>query len=141
MNYRPTIITERLNILKDLKGVKTYAEIAIATFVSATSISNWIKGKSEPSPFNIIKLACYFDTTYEYITGQTDEINAPILPKSAELIGVTQFIDFNIHSITEIDKLPTKKLINCYITSEFDRFIYSTDNKIRFQLPNYFKED
>lgn len=136
MQQNPTIINKRINELKEKKGVNI-SDIAKGVYVSRTTVSSWLKGKSEPNVFNIIKLACYFDTHYDYITGESNEINPLELPKSAKLIAFMEMVSGKFYSVDCVEMAPNDKLIACYITSKFDRFLYATYGKVRFQLPNY----
>ena len=136
MNCGPTIVTERINELTKMKW-RIDAEIAKGIGVNVKTVKNWLSGKSEANPQNTIKLACYFDTHYDYIIGESDEINPPKLPKSAKLIAFMEMVSGKFYSADCIEMAPTNKLIACYITSNFDKFLYATYGKVRFQLPNY----
>lgn len=35
-----------------------------------------------PNPINLVRLACYFDTSVDYLLGKTDEIEPEIISKS-----------------------------------------------------------
>lgn len=138
MNCGPTIITKRINKLKDDKGC-TAKEIAFNIFVNVKTVQNWLKGKSEPTPQNIIKLAHYFDTHYDYIAGNSNRVEADKLPKSFKFVAFMEMATNKFYSADCISKAPTNKFFSCYITSNFNEFVYVTDNKIRFHLPNYYK--
>jgi len=40
--------------------------------VSSSVIYKWISGKSEPSTTSLIRLACYFECSVDYLIGRTD---------------------------------------------------------------------
>lgn len=136
MNYGPTIVTERIRLLMDINNTNV-SEVADAISVNVKTVRSWVNGKSEPNVLNMIKLACYFETHYDYITGKTVEIDPSDLPKSAKFIAVMDMVNGNFYSADCIYCAPSDKLVECYITSKFDRFLYVTNGKIRFQLPNY----
>lgn len=82
MNCGPTIVTERINKLMKLNKIESATSIADELHIDPSTVQKWVKGKSEPNPYNMLKLACYFDTTYEYIQGMSDDIEPMDIPKS-----------------------------------------------------------
>ncbi|CAK1234314.1 DNA-binding transcriptional regulator [Fructobacillus fructosus] len=64
-----------MNRIKELrkKQHKTLREVAEAVGTSNQNISNWERGKSEPKLSTWRKLMEYFDVSFEYLVGWTDE--------------------------------------------------------------------
>lgn len=50
----------------------TNAKVAKAIGVDKSLISYWVKGKSQPTADNIIKLCEYFNVSADYLLGRTD---------------------------------------------------------------------
>ena len=79
---------ERLNELISEYGINQ-KQLAEATGLTATSIGNYLCGKSEPSIKSLIALADYFKCSIDYLLGKTSEyteINFSKCPSVAERI-------------------------------------------------------
>lgn len=66
-------LTDLLYKLMDERGV-TAKEVSMATGISTGNLSNWKKGRSEPSYKALAKLAAFFDVPIEYFNGASAEI-------------------------------------------------------------------
>jgi transcriptional regulator with XRE-family HTH domain len=63
-------------LLRDEKGVKD-KNVADAIGVSRSTFSDWKSGRSVPKTAKMLKIAKYFDVSYPYLMGLTDQRHLP----------------------------------------------------------------
>ena len=95
-SFKDTVPTSnRLVVLMDLYRIGTFSELAKAIDVSPTTVSRWYYGDAIPSFENLLKLACYFDTTVDCILGKTDDSSSPVAPNNHIKSYDTDIIDYS----------------------------------------------
>lgn len=66
--------SERLEVLIKEKGM-TAKQLTQILKIGATSVSDWKRGKSTPSPDILIAISQLFDVSIDYLLGRTDNPN------------------------------------------------------------------
>lgn len=79
---RPNPISTALDRLMKLRNIHTFSTIAEEICVSPRTVSAWCYGDSIPNFINLVKLACYFDTSVDYLLGVSDIVEPENIPKS-----------------------------------------------------------
>ena len=69
--FDPQAFAERLKELRLEKGIGQN-KLAADLCLSNASISYWENGKQEPTASAVVKLACYFDVSTDYLLGVSD---------------------------------------------------------------------
>lgn len=70
-----TIFAERLKTLRERRGLMQKS-VAAELNIGNTTLSNYEKNVSSPSPDILVAIADYFDTSTDYLLGRTDNPSA-----------------------------------------------------------------
>ncbi len=70
---RPQTFQERLVLLKEEKGLKSFYELAEKVHIHKSNISQWLLKNYIPEIENLEILADYFGVTLDYLLGRTDD--------------------------------------------------------------------
>ena len=71
-------IINELRIEKNL----TQAQLANVLGITQDSISLWERGKRFPDTTYVVKLADFFQVSADYLLGRSDDLGAPVAPRS-----------------------------------------------------------
>lgn len=74
------VIDKILELAKQ-KGV-TANKVAVECKFTATAMSDWKKGKSQPSVNALMKIADYFDVSIDFLVGRTEQPYLVVAPNT-----------------------------------------------------------
>ena len=81
-----------MNIVRELrkkKGIQQ-KELALELGISSAAVSNWEKGKSDPSGERLDKLAEYFCVDKDFILGYGQKNPTYFIPQNPKIAGVSE---------------------------------------------------
>lgn len=70
--------------LKELREERelTQKELAQSIGVAQSNVSRWEKDEMEPSAEIVVKLADFFQVSADYLLGRSDDLGAPVAPRT-----------------------------------------------------------
>ena len=78
--------------------------VAITLGVSAPSVANWERGKTNPTHENLVRLAELFGVSVDYLLGLSDEPNAPAPEVARPLTDDEQILLDRYRALSDEDK-------------------------------------
>ena len=105
-----------MNIVRELrikKGIQQ-KELALELGVSSAAVSNWEKGKSDPSGERLQKLAEIFAVDESVILGYGQESQGPFVPIDPKTAGVSeteQIVQYVLKNLKN-EKTPEIKIVS-----------------------------
>ena len=97
-----------MNIVRELrikKGVQQ-KELALELGISSAAVSNWEKGKSDPSGERLKKLAEYFGVDEGFILGYGMETPNLFVPENPKISGKSETEQIIEHVLTQLGQIP-----------------------------------
>lgn len=97
-----------MNIVRELrtkKGIQQ-KELALELGISSAAVSNWEKGKSDPSGERLKKLAEYFKVDEGFILGYGAENPNLFVPENPQVSGVSETEQIIRHVLEKLDVFP-----------------------------------
>jgi len=120
--------TDRILYLISCKGI-TGCALSKACQLNNSAISEWKKGKAQPSADALVRIADYFDVSVDYLLGRTDELSLTKKPDkqataSSSSMTKTEYLKLLVRS-DEFNSLSLKaRLVHFYCVINSDgRFI------------------
>ena len=71
--------SERLKYLRKSEGL-TQKQLAEILKTNNSCVCDWERGRSEPDLFTVVKIACYFDVSTDYLLGLENDLGEKIKP-------------------------------------------------------------
>ena len=71
--------SERLKYLRRSEGL-TQKQLAEILKTNHRCVCDWERGRSEPDLFTVVKIACYFDVSTDYLLGLENDLGEKIKP-------------------------------------------------------------
>ena len=104
-----------MNIVRELrikKGIQQ-KELALELGISSAAVSNWEKGKSDPSGERLKKLAEYFDVDEGFILGYGMENPSLFVPENPKISGVSETEQIVQHVLEKLQpKSPQIRIVS-----------------------------
>ena len=113
-----------MNRIKELRNQKRIKQTELAKILSVapSTLSYWERGEYEPSNETIIKLASFFETTTDYLLGNTDD---PSLPGNKKYNKNDKLNKNQIKLLNEVKDFNEEKLQSVI---DYVRFVKSSHN-------------
>lgn len=104
-----------MNIVRELrikKGIQQ-KELALELGISSAAVSNWEKGKSDPSGERLKKLAEYFGVDEGFILGYGMENPSLFVPENPKISGVSETEQIVQHVLEKLQpKSPQIRIVS-----------------------------
>lgn len=78
------LLSERLKTIREGRGI-TQVRAAKALNLTNTTLSNYEKNVSSPSPETLVSMAKYYETTVDYLLGNSDNPLPPVAEKESKI--------------------------------------------------------